>query len=170
MKRSLKRTPTAISFLSLSRVISISSGRQETAKKSWRSLRPGGSPAKSIISPRGGGPVGIGGSEPGEVIEIDCERLLSLIQTDSELSDIFLRAFILRRVELITRGIGNVVLIGSVHSLDSLRIKEFLTRNDDPYSYIDLDRDADVQDLMDRFHVAVADLPVLICRGQVVLR
>ena len=109
-------------------------------------------------------------SEPSEVIEIGREELLSLIQTDSELSDIFLRAFILRRLELITRGIGNVVLIGSIHSLDSLRIKEFLTRNGHPYSYIDLDRDADVQDLMDRFHVTIADLPVLICRGQVVLR
>jgi thioredoxin reductase (NADPH) len=95
---------------------------------------------------------------------------LSLIQTDSELSDIFLRAFILRRVELITRGVGDVVLIGSIHSLDSLRIKEFLTRNGHPYSYIDLDRNAEVQDLMDRFSVSVKDLPVLICRGEVVLR
>ena len=58
---------------------------------------------------------------PSEVIEIGREQLLSLIHTDSELSDIFLRAFILRRLELITRGIGNVILIGSIHSLDSLR-------------------------------------------------
>jgi thioredoxin reductase (NADPH) len=114
--------------------------------------------------------VRIRAGEPSEVIEIKREQLLSLIQTDSELSDIFLRAFILRRLALITRGIGNVVLIGSIHSLDSLRIKEFLTRNGHPYAYIDLDRDADVQDLMDRFSVSVTDLPVLICRGQVVLR
>jgi thioredoxin reductase (NADPH) len=116
------------------------------------------------------GLVRIRAAERGEVIEIGREQLLSLIQTDSELSDIFLRAFILRRVELISRGIGNVVLIGSIHSLDSLRIKEFLTRNGHPYSYIDLDRDADVQDLMDRFHVSATELPVLICRGEVVLR
>src|SRR5256714_1537845 len=112
------------------------------------------------------GLVRIRAGEPSEVIEIDREDLLSLVQTDSELSGILMRAFILRRLQLIARGIGNVVLIGSIHSLDSLRIKEFLTRNGHPYSYIDLDRDADVQDLMDRFHVAVADLPVLICRGQ----
>ena len=116
------------------------------------------------------GLVRVRADKPSEVIEIGREQLLSLIQTDSELSDIFLRAFILRRLELITRGIGNVVLIGSIHSLDSLRIKEFLTRNSQPYSYIDLDRDADVQDLMDRFSVSATDLPVLICRGQVVLR
>jgi len=116
------------------------------------------------------GLVRIRAGEPSEVIEIDREDLLSLVQTDSELSDILMRAFILRRLQLIARGIGNVVLIGSIHSLDSLRIKEFLTRNGHPYSYIDLDRDADVQDLMDRFHVSAKDLPVLICRGQVVLR
>jgi thioredoxin reductase (NADPH) len=116
------------------------------------------------------GLVRIRAGEPSEVIEIVREQLLSLIQTDGELSDIFLRAFILRRLELITRQIGNVVLIGSIHSLDSLRIKEFLTRNGHPYSYIDLDRDAEVRNLMDRFSINPTDLPVLICGGQVVLR
>jgi thioredoxin reductase (NADPH) len=62
------------------------------------------------------------------------------VETDSELSDIFLRAFILRRLELIAREVGDIVLIGSSHSLDTLRIKEFLTRNYQPYSYIDLER------------------------------
>jgi len=50
-----------------------------------------------------------------------------------------------------------MVLIGSSHSLDAFRIKEFLTRNYQPYSYVDLDREADVQDLLDRFHVAITD-------------
>jgi thioredoxin reductase (NADPH) len=116
------------------------------------------------------GLVRIRAGESGEVIEIDRDHLLSIIQTDSELSDIFLRAFILRRLELITRGIGNVVLIGSVHSLDTLRIKEFLTRNGHPYAYIDLDRDAEVSELMDRFSLKPSELPVLICGGEVVLR
>src|SRR6185503_3889164 len=67
-------------------------------------------------------------------------------------------------------GLGDVVLIGSVHSAGTLRIKEFLTRNGHPFGYIDLDRDGDVQDLLDRFDIAAADIPVLICRGEVVLR
>jgi len=114
--------------------------------------------------------VRIRASEPSEVIEVERENLLALVQTDSELSDIIMRAFILRRLELIARGIGNVVLVGSSHSLDTLRLREFLTRNGHPYSYIDLERDADVQEMLDHFHVAVGDLPVLICRGEVVLR
>ena len=108
--------------------------------------------------------------ESGEVIELDHEHLLTLVQTDSELSEIIMRAFILRRVELIAHGFGDVVLIGSIHCPETLRAKEFLTRNNHPYSYIDLDHDADVQGLLDRFHVSAADVPVLICRGDVVLR
>jgi len=114
--------------------------------------------------------VRIRASEAGEVIEIDREHGLALVQTDSELGELLMRAFILRRVELIARGVGDVVLVGSSHCSGTLRVKEFLTRNGHPHTYLDLDRDAGVQDLLDRFKVAVSDVPVLICRGQTVLR
>lgn len=107
---------------------------------------------------------------PGEVIELSREHLLALVQTDAELGEIFMKAFILRRVELIASGLGDVVVVGSIHSPGTLRIKEFLTRNGHPHAYIDLDRDPDVQELLDRFDVAMTDVPVLICRGEVVLR
>jgi thioredoxin reductase (NADPH) len=106
----------------------------------------------------------------GEVIELDREHLLPVVQTDSELGDILMRAFILRRVELIAQHIGDVVLVGSQHSAGTLRIKEFLVRNGYPHSYLDVDRDGGVQELLDHFHVAVADVPVVICRGEKVLR
>jgi thioredoxin reductase (NADPH) len=109
-------------------------------------------------------------SEPGELVELTRDQLLGLVQTDAEIGEIVMRAYIYRRVELAAQGIGDVVLIGSVHSPATLRIKEFLTRNGHPFRYIDLDRDADVQVLLDRFHVATNDIPVLICSGDVVLR
>jgi thioredoxin reductase (NADPH) len=108
--------------------------------------------------------------EPGEVIELGREQLLGLIQTDAELSEMLMRAFILRRVELITGGYGDAVMIGSAHCAGTLRVEEFLTRNGHPFHYIDLDRDPEAQDLLDRFHVAAADVPALICRGDAVLR
>jgi thioredoxin reductase (NADPH) len=114
--------------------------------------------------------VRIRAAEASRLIELDRESLLSLVQTDSELSDVFLRSFILRRLELIARKIGDLIVIGSSHSLDTLRIKEFLTRNYQPYSYIDVERDAEVQELLDRVGVSIADLPVLICRRSLVLR
>jgi thioredoxin reductase (NADPH) len=96
--------------------------------------------------------------------------MLSLFQNDAELSEILMRAFILRRVELVSNGMGDAVLIGSAHSPGTLRIKEFLMRNGHPYTYLDLDRDPDVQAMLDHFHVAVADVPVLVCRGELVMR
>ncbi|HXK11738.1 MAG TPA: FAD-dependent oxidoreductase [Vicinamibacteria bacterium] len=109
-------------------------------------------------------------SEDGEVVEVGREAGMALVQTDSELGEILMRAFILRRVELIARGVGDVVLVGSSHCAGTLRVKEFLTRNGHPHSYLDLEADPGVQDLLDRFHVAVTDVPVLICRGDLVLR
>src|SRR5918912_502443 len=108
-------------------------------------------------------------TKPGKVIELDHQQMLGLVQTDAELSDILMRAFILRRVELIAAGVGDIVLIGSTHSTGTLRIKEFLMRNGHPYSYIDLERDPDVQNLLDSFQVSASEIPVLICRGQLVL-
>lgn len=67
-------------------------------------------------------------SKAGKVIELDREHMLALMQTDAELGDIMMRAFILRRVELVAAGMGDVVLIRSIHSVGTLRIKEFLTR------------------------------------------
>lgn len=110
------------------------------------------------------------GSRPGELIELDRQRVLALLQTDAELGEILMRAFILRRVELVMAGVGDVTLVGSMHSAGTLRLKEFLTRNGHPYSYIDLERDPDVQNLLDAFHVAATDIPVVICRGHDVLR
>jgi len=109
-------------------------------------------------------------SEPGELIQLTREQMLGLVQNDAEIGEIVMRAYIYRRIELAAQGIGDVVLIGSVHSAATLRIKEFLTRNGHPFRYIDLDRDSDVQVLLDRFHVVANDIPVLIARGDVVLR
>ena len=108
--------------------------------------------------------------EAGEAIELTREQLAAVIQNDAELSEILMRAFVLRRVELLAGGLGDVVLIGSTHSADTLRAREFLQRNGHPHSYVDLDKDTDVQALMDRFAVTPAEIPILICRGQIVLR
>jgi thioredoxin reductase (NADPH) len=109
-------------------------------------------------------------SQPGEVIELSRDQLLALVQVDSELGELLMRAFILRRLVLIERDLGDVIVLGSTHSAGTLRAKEFLTRNGHPFHYLDLERDPDAEDLLDRFHVNVADLPVLICGNKAVLR
>ena len=107
---------------------------------------------------------------PGEVIELDRDDFLALVQTDAELSEIFMRAFILRRVTLLDRDFGDVVVLGSAFSPRTLEIREFLRRNAHPCTYLDLDRDAVSQEILDRLHFSVDDIPLVICRREVVLR
>jgi thioredoxin reductase (NADPH) len=108
--------------------------------------------------------------EDSEVIEIERPAVLQLVQTDAEVGDILLRSFILRRVALIAHGLGDAVLVGSTHCAGTLRIKEFLTRNGHPFNTIDLDTDQAAQALLDHFGIPLADVPVVIWRGQTVLR
>ena len=109
-------------------------------------------------------------SDSGEVVQLTRDQMHALIQTDAEISEVLMRAFIHRRVAMVTQGVGDVLLIGSVGSGATLRIKQFLTRNGHPFKYLDLDRDADVRQLLDRFHVEPAEIPVVICRGEAVLK
>src|SRR4030095_9684550 len=98
------------------------------------------------------------------------EHLHAPLQRDFELSEILMRSFILRRVALIAHGDSGLVLIGSRHSANTLQIREFLTRNAQPFTYQDVESDPDVQALLDRFQVGVDDVPVVVCEGGQVLR
>ena len=109
-------------------------------------------------------------SEGGEFLELSPENLRVLVARDTELSEILMRAFILRRLEMIRQGWGALVVLGSQHSARTLEIREFLSRNGQPYTYVDLDRDQTSQELLDRFEVKPSDVPVVVCPGRGVLR
>jgi thioredoxin reductase (NADPH) len=106
----------------------------------------------------------------GEFLEMSNAELRTLVARDAELSEILMRAFILRRVTLINLGQGNAVLMGSRHSAQTLRLREFLTRNGHPHSYVDLDTDTSAQEMLDHFHVTMAEIPVVVCNNRTVLR
>jgi thioredoxin reductase (NADPH) len=109
-------------------------------------------------------------TKAGELIELDRKQMLALVQTNAELSEIIMRAYLLRRAEFVAAGVGDIVLIGSMYSAGTLRIKEFLMRNGHPYSYVDVERDSGVQNLLDAFNTTAREIPVMICRGEIVLR
>jgi thioredoxin reductase (NADPH) len=104
------------------------------------------------------------------VIRIEHARLLSLLQTDAELSELMMRAFILRRVALYSMGQGDAIVVGSRDSAATTRLLGFLVQNAHPHRYVDVDRDADVQALLDQLHVAINEIPILLCSGDRVLR
>ena len=108
--------------------------------------------------------------DDGEVLALAREALLAFVQTDPELSDLILRTFLQRRAFLIAHGKGDAVLVGSRHSADTLRLREFLSRNGRPYTYLDVESDEAVQDLIERFGVRPEDLPALIVGGDRLLR
>src|SRR3989454_6127011 len=108
--------------------------------------------------------------DDGSIVVVDREHLRALVQRDFELSEILMRAFILRRVALIAQGGSGLVLIGSRHSARTLSIREFLSRNGQPFTYQEVESEPDVQALLDRFHVGVDEVPVVVCETGAVLR
>ncbi|MEO7109872.1 MAG: FAD-dependent oxidoreductase [Polyangiaceae bacterium] len=108
--------------------------------------------------------------ETGEILFLDSDGLRHIVQGDPDISEVIMRAFILRRGALLQSGFGEAVLIGSRHSAGTLRLQEFFTRNSQPCTYVDIEDDKEIQALLDRFHVGVGDIPVVICRGEKVLK
>jgi thioredoxin reductase (NADPH) len=109
-------------------------------------------------------------TETGDLLELSARDLRTLIGKDAELSDVFMKAFLARRLSLRDTGSGNVVVLGSRYSANTLALREFLTRDGHPFIYFDLDADPVAQDLLDRFGVSTEDIPVVICNNVLVLR
>ncbi|MDP8999323.1 MAG: FAD-dependent oxidoreductase [Myxococcota bacterium] len=106
----------------------------------------------------------------GSLVALDHDHLRTLVQRDSELSEIILRAFILRRVALAAQDNNDMILLGSRHSAATLRLKEFLSRNGQPFTYQDVETEPGVQALVDRFQISVNEIPVVLCESGYVLR
>ena len=93
-----------------------------------------------------------------------------LVSTEADIGEIVMRAFILRRVGLIRHVHGGVVVVGSAHTADTLRLVQFLSRNAYPHRLVDTEHDAGGDGFLDCFSLAAADLPVVIAPGHRVLR
>jgi thioredoxin reductase (NADPH) len=104
--------------------------------------------------------------EPGEVLVVPTDRIRSLVAHDPVLSDLILRAYLMRRALLIEQGAG-LRIVGSCYSPDTLRIREFCSRNRLPHRWIDLEKDKKAEDLLRRFGIAEHETPVVIFGGNV---
>ncbi len=106
----------------------------------------------------------------GSVLELTRDKLLSLMAKDTELGEIFMEAFVARRLLMIQLGEGNVVLFGTKSSARSLALREFLTRNAHPFTYVDIDSDSFAGELMEKLAVRHSEIPVVYCNNRYVLR
>jgi thioredoxin reductase (NADPH) len=109
-------------------------------------------------------------AKTGTLLELSARDLRTIIGKDAELSDVFMKAFLARRLSLKDKGEGNVVVLGSRYSANTLAAREFLTRDGHPFTYLDLDVDQTAQEMLDRFGVSTDDIPVVICNNAQVLR
>jgi thioredoxin reductase (NADPH) len=105
-------------------------------------------------------------SEAGEVLVITDSDLRVVVQTDAELSELFMRAFILRRMGLISAPNSEATLIGSRYCGHTLLLREFLSRNAHPHFYLDADLDQEAAGLLERAGLTAADVPAVIGRGR----
>lgn len=106
----------------------------------------------------------------GEFLQIASGEFRALVAKDAELGDILMKAYILRRMLLISEEASNVLVLGSLNCANTLRLREFLGRNGYPYKFIDLDTDERSQSILDHFQVKVDEVPVVICNARSVLR
>jgi thioredoxin reductase (NADPH) len=106
----------------------------------------------------------------GEFLQIASGEFRAFVAKDAELGDILMKAYILRRMLLISEEASNVLVLGSLNSANTLRLREFLGRNGYPYKFIDLDTDERSQSILDHFQVKVDEVPVVICNARSVLR
>jgi thioredoxin reductase (NADPH) len=105
-----------------------------------------------------------------EAIVIPPKRLRDLMVEEAELGELIMRALILRRVGLLQSGVGGPVIVGRADNRDVLRLEGFLARNGHPHQRLDPDTDDCAKTLLDRFQVARADLPIVLCPNGEMMR
>jgi thioredoxin reductase (NADPH) len=104
------------------------------------------------------------------LIRVNRENLSRLIATETDIGEIVMRAFILRRVGLIQLGSGGIVIVGEGHAGDTLRLQRFLIRNGVPYRLLDTETDLDANTLIESLSVTSDQLPIVIALDRGLLR
>ena len=101
---------------------------------------------------------------------IPSPRLHDVLVQEAELGEIIMRALILRRVGLLESGVGGPIVVGHADDRDVLRLENFLARNGHPHKMLDAATDAGARGLLERFHLAESELPIVVCPNGQLLR
>ncbi len=104
------------------------------------------------------------------IIRVPRANFLRMMESEPDIGEIIMRAFILRRVGLMRYAQGGVVLIGSSHSGETLRIQRFLSRNGYPHQMLDTDEDPDAGGFVTCLQLTPEELPVVVLPGKSLLR
>ncbi len=104
------------------------------------------------------------------VVRVRRSDFRRMMQSEPDIAEIVMRAYILRRVGLIRHSQGAATLVGPGHSADTLRLQQFLSRNGYPLRLVDTEHDAEASALLERLSLGAAELPAVVLSGHRVLR
>lgn len=102
-------------------------------------------------------------------ISFDAAHLRALVIGSADVGEIIMRAFILRRVNLLDEGAGSV-LIGPAGNAALSRLQGFLTRNAFPYTVLDSSAEGEGRALIERLGIVSEELPLMVCPNGTVLK
>lgn len=105
-----------------------------------------------------------------EVLGISSSAVRRIITERPRLGETILRAFIARREELLDTGVAGMRVIGSGSSRESLLLREFLSRNHVPFTWLDVDEDSGIAETLQGFGVALDELPIVTVGGKPLMR
>lgn len=108
-------------------------------------------------------------AEAGEVLHISGDDLRRMVLTDATVGETILRAYLQRRILLISAGAG-IRIVGSRFSRDTLRLLDFAAANRLPHRLVDLEDDEQAQALLDRAGILASDLPAVVLNASHVLK
>ena len=104
------------------------------------------------------------------VYEITAEDLRRILNEQPQLGDQLLQAFLARRRLLEASGVAGVLVLGSRHSRDTLRVRDFLSKNQVPFTWIDVEKNRRVQKLFRQLDIGEEDTPLVNVRGKAVFK
>jgi thioredoxin reductase (NADPH) len=154
----------------------ILSGRVEVSQRGWEHAEPivthGPGSFMGELAQLSGRPslVDALAIEASETFVIPPQRLRDLLVEEADLGERIMRALILRRVGLLETGGGGPVIVGGAGHGDVLRLEGFLARNGHPRQRLDPKADPCAQTLIERFHIELRELPIVLCPSGEVLR
>jgi thioredoxin reductase (NADPH) len=108
-------------------------------------------------------------TDTSRVLRVPLERLRAVIGEDITLSEIVIRAFLLRHSLLMRLGTGPKV-VGSRYNTATRDILDLLARNRCTVTWIDVESDPRAESLLRNFGFTAADIPVVLVAGQPILR
>ncbi|MEM7024288.1 MAG: FAD-dependent oxidoreductase [Pseudomonadota bacterium] len=103
------------------------------------------------------------------VLRINRPDFRRMMSSEPDISEVIMRAYILRRTGFIMHDQAGVCVVGAINDGETLRIQRFLRRNGYPFRLVDSTQADEATRILQRFEVGADELPVVIHEDEKVL-